>query len=510
MRPVSLALAAAAALVVSATACSGLKEAMSAHVDTAAKAGSEELSVDRLATLLDAATVPPRKDIAQAIANAWVDYELLGQAAAKGDTVVTDKELDAALWSPIATLKAKKYYDLVSKNWGNVDSAAAQKMFENGDILAASHILILTKGATPDVKAAARKKIDALRAQVNSSNFAALAKANSQDAPSAARGGSLGLFRKGAMVPQFEQALLALKPGEISPVIETEYGYHIIRRPTYAEVQSEVLQASKGQSMQQAESTFVAKLQENGKIKLNGDVAAKARVVVADPDAHRNDNSKLASSTAGDFTAAELARWIATFPPMTQAQQRGQLQNAPDSIVGMFVKTFVTNDLVLQAADSAKVRPTPEDMKQLHDAFFEARNAAWSQLGVDPKSLADSAKSESDRVQLASARVNRYMGALVSGKAQFVQVPEPLARVLRDGNSASVNSAGLDRAVERAAKTRATSDSTARAGVPPTAVPMPGGAPQESAPPESTPQPNSAQPGTQPGARPANPTPKKS
>jgi hypothetical protein len=497
MKPASLAIAAVAAFVVSATACSGLKEAMSAHVDTAAKAGSEELSVDRLATLLGEATVPPRKDVAQAIANAWVDYELLGQAAAKGDTIVTDKALDAALWAPLSTLKAKKYYELVSRNWGTEDSAAARRMFENGDILAASHILILTKGATPEVKAAAKKKMQGLRAQATSANFAALAKANSQDTPSAARGGSLGLFQKGAMVPQFEQALLALKPGEISPVIETEYGYHIIRRPTYDEVKTELLQASKGRSMQQAESTFVAKLQEGGKIEMRDDAAATARVVVGDPDAHRSDNSAIATSAAGKFTAAELARWIATFPPMTQSQQRGQLQNAPDSVVVMFVKNFITNDLVIRAADSAKVGPSPDEIKQLHNAFFQARNAAWTQLGVDPKTLADSGKTEADRVRFASARISKYMDALVSGQAQFVQVPEPVARVLRDKASASVNSAGIDRAVERAVKAHATADSAARAGAPATAVPMPQGAPQGA--PQAAPQ----------AQQPANPTPKK-
>lgn len=497
MKPASLALAAAAAFVVSATACSGLKEAMSAHVDTAAKAGSEELSVDRLAKLLGEATVPPRKDVAQAIANAWVDYELLGQAAAKGDTIVTDKALDEALWAPISTMKAKKYYEMVSKTWGVEDTTAARKMFENGDILAASHILILTKGATPAVKAAAKKKMDALRAQATSSNFAALAKANSQDAPSATRGGSLGLFQKGAMVPQFEQALLVLKPGEISPVIETEYGYHIIRRPTYDEIKPQLLQASKGRSMQQAESTFVAKLQAGGKIDIRSDAATTARVVVADPDAHRDDNSAIATSAAGKFTAGELARWIGTFPPMTQSQQRGQLANAPDSVVVMFVKNFITNDLVLHAADSAKVGPTPDEMKQLHNAFFQARDAAWTQLGVDPKTLADSGKTEADRVRFASARVNTYMDALVGGKAQFVQVPEPVARVLRDKSGAGVNAAGIDRAVERAVKAHAAADSTSRAAAPATAVPMPTNA-----------APVVPQAGMQ-SAQPAAPTPKK-
>lgn len=499
MKSASLALAAAAAFVVTATACAGLKEAMSAHVDTAAKAGSQELSVDRLAALLGEATVPPRKDVAQAIANAWVDYELLGQAAAKGDTIVTDKALDSAMWAPISSLKAKKYYEMVSKDWGNADTTAARAMFEKGDILAASHILILTKGESADQKAAAKKKIDALRAQATSSNFAALAKANSQDTPSAARGGSLGLFRKGAMVPQFEQALLALKPGEISPVVETEYGYHIIRRPTYDEVKDQLVQASKGRSMQQAESTFVAKLQSDGKIDVQKDAATTARVVVADPDAHSADKTLIATSVAGKFTAAELARWIATFPPMTQSQQRGQLQNAPDSIVVMFVKNFITNDLVLRAADNAKIGPTPEELTQLHNAFFQSRDAAWTQLGIDPKSLSDSAKTEADRIKLASTRVNKYMDALVGGQAQFVQIPEPVARVLRNGTTSSVNSAGIDRAVERAVKDHAAKDSASRAASPATAVPMPGAAPMPGAP----------APATEAPAQNANPTSKK-
>ena len=124
-------------------------------------------------------------------------------------------------------------------------------------------------------------------------------------------------------------------------MIETDYGYHIIRRPTYDEIKPELLQASKGKSMQSAESTFVANMQKGGKIDVKSDAAATARLVIADPDAHRDDNSTIATSVAGKFTAAELARWMATFPPQAQAQQRGQLANAPDSVVVMFVKNFI-------------------------------------------------------------------------------------------------------------------------------------------------------------------------
>lgn len=493
MKSASLALAAIAAFGVSATACNGLKDAMTAHVDTAARAGSEELSVDRLAKLLNEATVPPRKDVATAIANAWVDYQLLGQAAAKGDTAISTKEVDDAMWAAIGGLKARKYYEAVSKNWGTVDSTAARHMYDNGDVLAASHILLVTKGAPEAAKAAAKTKAAALRSQASAANFAQLARANSQDPPSAARGGSLGLFRRGAMVPQFEQALLALKPGEISPVIETEYGYHIIRRPTYGEVKDQVLQASKGRSMQQAESAFVARMQSGGKIELRSDAASTARKVLADPEAHLTDGSTIATSNAGKFTAGELAKWVSSFPPQALAQQQAQLQAAPDSVLGMFVKNFVTNDLVLQAADSAKVGPTPDEMKQMHAGFIQARDAAWTALGVDPKSLADSAKSPAERTRFAATRIGAYMDKLVMGQAQFVQVPEPVSHVLRQKMDASLNQAGIDRAVERAVKQHAAADSAHNASRLPTAVPMPTG--------------GSTQPPAAPGAVPPN-TPK--
>ena len=113
------------------------------------------------------------------------------------------------------------------------------------EILAADHILLFTRGMTDAQRTGAKKKIDALRARATSANFATLARANSQDTVSARQGGALGIFPKGAMVPEFERAVIALKPGEISPVITTQFGYHIIRKPTYDQIKGQLLLASK-------------------------------------------------------------------------------------------------------------------------------------------------------------------------------------------------------------------------------------------------------------------------
>ena len=94
----------------------------------------------------------------------------------------------------------------------------------------ARHILIqLDAKADDKAKAAARKKLEDLAAEARAgADFAELAKKHSQDSTAAA-GGDLGFFRHGMMVAPFEEAAFKLKPGEISPVVETQYGLHLIR-----------------------------------------------------------------------------------------------------------------------------------------------------------------------------------------------------------------------------------------------------------------------------------------
>ena len=76
LRLISASLVLAAGL----TACEGFKEAMTAHVDTVARAGSQELTVTRLAELLGPTDVPLQPDAIRTVAQLWVNYQLLGQA----------------------------------------------------------------------------------------------------------------------------------------------------------------------------------------------------------------------------------------------------------------------------------------------------------------------------------------------------------------------------------------------------------------------------------------------
>ncbi|MFL5482924.1 MAG: peptidylprolyl isomerase [Gemmatimonadaceae bacterium] len=462
--------AVAALAVVTLSACSGLRDALNAHTDWVARGGVAELTVTKLATLLGKSRAPVRKDIAKSMANVWVDYQLLGQAAAHNDSLNDPKTIDEVMWPAIANMKARKWYQVVSKNWGTEDSSAAQRQWETGQILAAEHILLLTQGMNPTQKADVKKKADALRARVTAANFADLAKTNSQDPGSARNGGSLGIFPAGQMVPEFEKALVALKPGEISPVIETPYGYHIIRRPTFDQIRGQLLQASKGRSVAVAESTYLAKLEQDGKIEVKKGSVATIRALGNDPDAYRRDNTVLATSTAGKFTTSRLVGWLETLPP--QARILDQIRNSPDSMLIQLVRTFVRNELVLKQADSAKITIDPAELTQLHSQFVNAVQNAWSQLGVNPQALADSAKGGGDKEKLAARRIDEYFARMIQEQAPFVPVPTPVSNILREKYKNSLNDAGFDRAVQEASKIRSSADSARSSGQPSTAVPL--------------------------------------
>ncbi|MDE3155623.1 MAG: peptidylprolyl isomerase [Acidobacteriota bacterium] len=155
---------------------------------------------------------------------------------------------------------------------------ANKEKFVQGEAVRASHILItVAKDATPAQKAAAKAKAEALLKQIKGgADFATLAKANSQDPGSAQKGGDLGFFEKGEMVPAFEQAAFALKVGEVSGIVESPFGFHIIKvtaiRPPHtlslAETSKEIKDFLTNQEREKQTEALVDALRKKGKVEI--------------------------------------------------------------------------------------------------------------------------------------------------------------------------------------------------------------------------------------------------
>jgi parvulin-like peptidyl-prolyl isomerase len=102
--------------------------------------------------------------------------------------------------------------------------------FEQSDQVTARHIILTTQGITDeDELSSKRTELEEIRREIiNGADFGEVARERSEG-PSAPDGGELGTFARGQMVPEFEEAAFALEPGEISEVVETQFGYHIIQ-----------------------------------------------------------------------------------------------------------------------------------------------------------------------------------------------------------------------------------------------------------------------------------------
>ncbi len=141
----------------------------------------------------------------------------------------------------------------------------------------ASHILIkVDQNADEAQKAEARKKIEEIEKKLKKGeNFADVAKELSE-CPSASKGGDLGYFTRGRMVKPFEDAAFALKPGEISSIVETQFGYHLIKSiekkaettAPYEDTKKNVEAILKREKLNNDATLFIDKLKEKAKIEV--------------------------------------------------------------------------------------------------------------------------------------------------------------------------------------------------------------------------------------------------
>lgn len=153
------------------------------------------------------------------------------------------------------------------------------------DTVTASHILLKTqddkgKELSAEKKKEAKKKAEEALAKVKAGeDFAKVAKEYSQDS-SASSGGDLGTFGRNQMVTEFEDAAFSMKPGEISDIVETQYGYHIIKvtdrvdkQETYDDVKDQI----KSTLASEKYTEYVEKLKKDSKIEEKEDIVKSAK-----------------------------------------------------------------------------------------------------------------------------------------------------------------------------------------------------------------------------------------
>jgi hypothetical protein len=454
--------------------CDSFRDLFSAHADVAAEAGSQKLTSARLAQVLGSAKgVKPSHETANFIANVWVDYALFAEAAAAGKLPFDSAGIAQVVWPEMAELQGTHWHDTLMARRSNIGPGAADSVYKADQVRVLQHILFrVPPNAVPEVRNAARKKAEGTLGRIKrGADFSALASQLSEDPGSRMERGFLPASPKGKFVTAFDSAGWALAPGATSGVVETPFGYHIIRRPDQNGARERLASYLAESASTRLDSIYMDSLAMIRKIKVARGAAAAMRDAGENPDAARRSNKTLVSYKGGELTVGEFMRWLQALPP----QYIAQLKQANDTMLTQFAKILTQNVLLLEQADSANIHITPEEWQGLQARYRSQIDTLRAEMGLDDSSLGDSTAAVTERNKVAALKLEQYFDGLVGGKTRLRPLPSALATLLRDRSSYRIHDAGINRAIELAQAQKTQADS-ARQGVGPI-QPAPGPAP---------------------------------
>jgi hypothetical protein len=487
---------------VGSTGCSGFRDLFSAHADVAAEASGQELPASRLGQIMSSAgkNVQVNRETADFVANIWVDYALLGQAVVQGKLPLDSASVTEVVWPEISEIKGMRWHDTLMAHRGTFPDSSLDSLYRSPNLRTIQHILFQARAnVAPAVRDSVKHQAELALAKIRKgASFSQLAATLSQDAGSVADSGYLPPSPRGRFVPAFDSVAWSLEPGQVSGLVETPFGYHIIRRPTLADARARLSDYLTERAGQHLDSLYMDSLSSVNHVEVLTSAPAAMRAAAESPDESRRSTKELVRFRGGALTVQEYLRWMRALPP----QYAAQLKSANDTMLIRFSKILTQNLLLLRVADSAKITLTPVEWATLQRKYLSQLDTLKTEMGLNETDLTDSAVGLADREKVAQLRVERYFDQLIAGKGKLRPLPSALATMLRERLPYRIHDAGINSAMGLAVEMKAKADSAAPKGAmqrapggPP--IPLPNGAapaPQKGATVPAAPAPGSATP----------------
>jgi hypothetical protein len=469
MRRVGFAVLVAGVMV---TGCSSFRDVFTSHAETAARVGSRELKSARVAEIIGRLGGPTANpQAAELVTNIWVDMSLFGDRIAAGTLQTDSATTERLMWPQMAEQKVSAWHDSVLAKRIAVSPAMGDSVYNKGDVRLFQHILFMAAGPTPADTAKAKVAADKVLPQTRKGDAASFGKLAAQYSSDGSKNDSGFLFvsPRGAFVKEFDDVAWTLEPGQVSNVVKTQFGFHIIRRPTLAESRDRFLAKVKETNTAHQDSLYMIELTTRQAIVVKPGAAAAVKSAISDLAAARKSSKVLVTSKTGDFTVGELVRWLDALP----AQAIGSIRQADDTLLNTFVKTLAQNAILLKEADSAKIRINPTIYQALSLQYKSQVGGLKESIGLDGLEFSDSSKTPvAERRKHAGEKVEQYFEKLINGQVQFRPVPPTLSAELRSNGDYKIFPAGVSRAQELIIAKKK-SDSASGGGAP--GAPRPGG-----------------------------------
>jgi len=443
----------------------GCEDAFVAHVDTVARADGAELKVNRLAEIVAAAPdIPIDHDVIELLAYRWAELTTFARRIAAGDSLLDSALIMHVMWPNVRGVVVDSFHTLLIDEKIDVQPSQVDSAFRAGNMRFLGHILRrVTDSMTAEEKAAQRATAERIHRRLVDGGSWDAANRENDDELARNQGGMLGVVTRGATVPRFENAAFALPAGDISNVVETQFGYHIIFRPRLDNVREPFTEAVRSVFSQRLDSLYEDELLVARGVEFRPGAVAAIREAYQAPLRHRRSTKVLAGYRNGAFTVRDFVRWLQILPP----QIRQQLVVADDAQLLDLARSLITRELIFVQADSAGIRITPEQFRVIADGYRRQLTELERALELDPDSLAKYRPTVPERQDLATVLVDQFLERGVKDTRQLIPVPPFLADSLMETVDWEVSQSGINRVVERAA--------ALRAALPAAPAPKPGG-----------------------------------
>jgi hypothetical protein len=424
-----------------------------------ARAGDYELTVDdAVALLVDEESLPGQASVVRSLAELWADYILLAEAAADDSTFAT-VDFGGLVQPLLDQMMVLELRDSVIRLDTAITAEELERLYaEDASTvqLRARHILLTYPlQATEAQRDSVRAELESIRTRiVGGTSFEQMARTYSQDPGTASAGGDLGYFGRGDMVAPFEEAAMRLEPGQVSEVVQSPLGLHLIqlvdrRVPSFADVADDFRQFVLLQRNASAESTFVAGLEERASPTVVAGSAGVVRELARAPETvltGRAADRALVQWSGGAFTAGELLTLLRADQPAL----RDEVIRGTDEDLDGFLLAQARRELLVEEARRAGLDPTPARVDSLETEARRQLQAAARGIGL--MSLDQAPGEPRERAIARSAR--EALADNLSGATRIV----PLGLVgfqLREGTSIVIFDSGIGEVLIEVATARA-------------------------------------------------------
>lgn len=411
-----------------------------------AEAEGRRLSTDQAAALLaQNLQIPVDTQSVRVLGELWVDYSLLSGLVARDPDLAT---LDVSLMTrtPIEQMMLSGLQESVLQPDTAVTREELAARFAAdmpGAQIEASHImLIVPPNATP----AGRDSVVALAAEIvrqlrAGEDFGRMARIHSDDSGSAARGGRLGSFAKGEMLPELEAAVLGLGPGEISDPVSTAIGVHVARLdrltvPELDQIGDQFRVQLQRERLAEAEAAYIQELEEASNMSLEEGALDAARSLAQSLGSRLTEGAAdrpLVRYDGGAFTVREYQDLLG-MSPLGFVDEVAQID---DEQLEIMVLRLGRQELLLREAEARGLAPDQATVDSLEVAARRAVKERATEVG-----LADTGVD-------GEIAVDSLLAQILSGRTQ-IQPLGGITFLLRDQLSWSLDTDVLGDVVEMA------------------------------------------------------------